>query len=508
MKTLQRASRSPYGRETEGEGAVPHIVGEVLRSSGQLLDPATRAFFEPRFGHDFSRVRVHTDTKAKESAQAVNALAYTVGRDLVFGAGSFAPATSAGRRLLAHELTHIVQQNAAQSNPSSIVLGEKDSASEHEAAHTAQAIEAGSPSFPVQSRVPMTVQRDFRGDDDLTHKPLIEDFRRKRGLPLSGVDQFGNPVGPTAAQIKYGEPAQALVLAGELQKLIDNATWKEIRKRVYPKESAAGIKRAKERKAGTLPDLTGLGRISALEHFVTAVKAIQGKWTTLSPDNRVKKLGNAANAELVAADVPGFLDVGKQPMQFKGFFSPRQWKFVISQSLVTNNTLGNDDAAEVSNTAMHESRHAEQEFLSARFSAGVNKKDADSIVAEQQIPKVIAQKAVAKKFDAQTDPAIKDLGRRMFQATVTDRAANQAISQDDGLDDLELKRVAAEAALKNLNSIPNARTIAEATAKRDALKAQIVVVEQKYTLYRNIPYEADAHEVGDAVEQAFKGWPT
>jgi len=65
---------------------------------------------EPRFGHDFSQVRVHTNAKVAESARAVNALAYTVGRDVVFGVGQYAPTTSAGQRLLAHELTHVVQQ--------------------------------------------------------------------------------------------------------------------------------------------------------------------------------------------------------------------------------------------------------------------------------------------------------------------------------------------------------------------------------------------------------------
>jgi hypothetical protein len=89
---------------------VPPIVHEVLRSPGQLLDPATRAFMEPRFGHDFSHVRVHTDARAAESARAINALAYTVGRDVVFGAGQYTPRTAASKRLLAHELTHVVQQ--------------------------------------------------------------------------------------------------------------------------------------------------------------------------------------------------------------------------------------------------------------------------------------------------------------------------------------------------------------------------------------------------------------
>ncbi len=93
-----------------GRTEAPPIVHEVLRSSGQPLDRATRAFMEPRFGHDFSRVRVHTDAHAAESARAVNALAYTVGRDVVFGGGHYQPETIAGRRLLAHELTHSIQQ--------------------------------------------------------------------------------------------------------------------------------------------------------------------------------------------------------------------------------------------------------------------------------------------------------------------------------------------------------------------------------------------------------------
>lgn len=96
---------------------VPPIVREVLLSPGQSLDPATRAFMEPRFGHDFGRVRVFTDAKAAESARAVNARAYTAGRDIVFGAGQYRPEEREGRRLLAHELAHVCQQSA-QPTPS------------------------------------------------------------------------------------------------------------------------------------------------------------------------------------------------------------------------------------------------------------------------------------------------------------------------------------------------------------------------------------------------------
>src|SRR5262249_20347879 len=94
----------------EGVSKVPSIVYDVLRSPGQPLDAATRAFLEPRFGHDFSQVRVHTDAKAAESARAVNALAYTVGKNMVFAQGHYTAATASGQRLLAHELVHTMQQ--------------------------------------------------------------------------------------------------------------------------------------------------------------------------------------------------------------------------------------------------------------------------------------------------------------------------------------------------------------------------------------------------------------
>lgn len=88
----------------------PPIIDEVLHIAGQPLDAMTRAYMEPRFGHDFSAVRVHTDSRAGESARAVNALAYTVGNHIAFDTGRYRPGTGDGRALLAHELTHVVQQ--------------------------------------------------------------------------------------------------------------------------------------------------------------------------------------------------------------------------------------------------------------------------------------------------------------------------------------------------------------------------------------------------------------
>ena len=110
--TDERLQAKGDGPGETGRGAAPPVVEQVLGSPGQPLDAEARAFFEPRFGHDFSRVRVHADGAAGQSARAVNALAYTVGRDIVFGSGQYAPRTHEGQRLLAHELTHVIQQGA------------------------------------------------------------------------------------------------------------------------------------------------------------------------------------------------------------------------------------------------------------------------------------------------------------------------------------------------------------------------------------------------------------
>jgi hypothetical protein len=99
----------------DGPGIAPPIVHEALNSLGEPLDAATRAFVEPRFGHDFSRIRIHTDPLAAASARAINASAYTVGHNIVFGRDRYDPSSSSGLRLISHELTHVVQQGVTTS---------------------------------------------------------------------------------------------------------------------------------------------------------------------------------------------------------------------------------------------------------------------------------------------------------------------------------------------------------------------------------------------------------
>jgi outer membrane protein OmpA-like peptidoglycan-associated protein len=114
--------------------AAPSIVHEVLRSTGHPLDAATRAFMEPRFGHDFSHVRVHTDAKAAASARGVNALAYTVGQDIVLGDGANSSNPGEQPKLLAHELAHVVQQRVGHTMlQGRMMVGEAENLFEREA---------------------------------------------------------------------------------------------------------------------------------------------------------------------------------------------------------------------------------------------------------------------------------------------------------------------------------------------------------------------------------------
>lgn len=104
---IQRKESDPGA----GGGEVPSVVGEALSSPGQSMDGNTLSFMESRFGYDLSNVRIHTGSLAAQSAQSINALAYTSGNNVVFNEGQYAPETDSGKKLLAHELTHVIQQS-------------------------------------------------------------------------------------------------------------------------------------------------------------------------------------------------------------------------------------------------------------------------------------------------------------------------------------------------------------------------------------------------------------
>jgi hypothetical protein len=134
----------------------------ALASSGRPLDAATRAYMEPRFGYDFSNVRVFTDESAARSARSIDALSYTVGTDIAFASGQYSPNTLRGRQLLAHELTHVAQQSRACSDQG-LTIAPSDSPAEREADAAAASVASGGALTGPVSTAGATVQRQAAG---------------------------------------------------------------------------------------------------------------------------------------------------------------------------------------------------------------------------------------------------------------------------------------------------------------------------------------------------------
>src|SRR6266568_6653157 len=221
--TMQRAAVS-----AAPANSVPPIVHDVLRSSGRPLDTGTRAFMEPRFGHDFSHVRVHTDARAAESARAVNALAYTVGRNVVFGEGQYAPHSSPGGRLIAHELAHVIQQRPMPGAPLSI--SDPDSSLEYEADRAAEQVVGGganpalrSAGAPMVSRqvdtrsMPAPDGRVIKVERNVNpgHCKLAPQSRASTSSDITASNAFlqidlcrGSVAGQVRGEIDYGEALQ------------------------------------------------------------------------------------------------------------------------------------------------------------------------------------------------------------------------------------------------------------------------------------------------------------
>jgi len=191
----KRLRRQRHPTSQPEAAAVPPIVHEVLRSSGQPLDPNTRAFMEPRFGHNFNHVRTHTDPRAADSARAVNALAYTVGRDVAFGERQYAPETAVGRRLLAHELAHVVQQESGPSTASDVRSVTALDPSEREAQKISAQIATGAPVADLTEGRGVLIQRQPVPEPHLSRRhpgqplPYREAIEEMARAQLSGTSQ-------------------------------------------------------------------------------------------------------------------------------------------------------------------------------------------------------------------------------------------------------------------------------------------------------------------------------
>lgn len=228
---MQRQAEEPEKEEEEEEKPIaaqelptqtPYVSPgldsriQSLKGGGQSLPDSARSYFEPRIGYDFSQVRVHTDSQAAETARTVNAQAFTVGSEVVFVAGQFAPQTNEGRRLIAHELTHVVQQGGQMlSRPGNLRVTRPSDAAEREARAGAAAVASGEAFRPrTTSSVALARQVDAGVPSD-AGVPLdagVSDSLRDEG-PIAGTSgpsqapTPATPPAPTPSQVQAPPPA-------------------------------------------------------------------------------------------------------------------------------------------------------------------------------------------------------------------------------------------------------------------------------------------------------------
>ncbi|MDE2154827.1 MAG: DUF4157 domain-containing protein [Xanthomonadaceae bacterium] len=313
---------------------VPGIVRAVLSTPGRPLDSTARMAMESWFGRDFSAVGVHTDSRAAESAAAVDAAAYTVGNQIVFGSGRYAPQSPAGRRLLAHELMHTVQQGesrAAGTGP--LTIASADSAAEAEADRAADRIAAramlsdGMPTVRAPSpghagSSPSRLQRQTRAEAESRQAPCeraceaLESMRRS----VDGICRLAdeNSEDCKSARARLRQNRQRVVDAGcKCATLVERQPVAPCRI-TYTK--AAGFKplidlvRAAEARLGA-------AGITSVKEQIHALRGIY-YGTTWSKDYAAEKSTtrnegfqrftrpSAAPATTVPRDVRGILDCG------------------------------------------------------------------------------------------------------------------------------------------------------------------------------------------------------
>ena len=308
-----------------GQPPVPPIVHEVLRGSGQPLDPATRAFMEPRFGHDFGAVRVHTDARAGQSARSVNALAYTVGRDLVFGAGQYAPSTAAGQKLIAHELAHTIQQRDAFGRMGGLGTSVPGDALEEEADDAAEGVTA-SDRFSVTERAPAILARDTpKGpspgltDEEKEQLRMQEEFKKaqsvEKGRTPPGVVKTWGWGGPETDNI-YQECTVAPMDRPTFRGFVKSLSGAPRRNRIKDLQDVMGIthfdpNQAVAPKIEAEPIVEGKKTLFKLKPTHAEMPPIQSAYTRVDKDPKEFVEGSRPYAKSDCNDF--WHSVGKKP---------------------------------------------------------------------------------------------------------------------------------------------------------------------------------------------------
>lgn len=217
VQRLLKREKHSHSSTARSDAADPSAV---VRNPGRTLNAETRGEMETGFGHDFGDVRVHTSARAAAAAEAVGADAYTIGREVVFGRGQYQPKTTAGRYLLAHELTHVVQQDAVSTNGNilRVVPSRSVDALERDADRVAARVVAGSTATPrlgPASGTPL-LRREQEGTTDPAHVGAVAE-----GISLQRGE---GPEGETVAPGERGYSRLLLAASGPIGRNLRGVT--------------------------------------------------------------------------------------------------------------------------------------------------------------------------------------------------------------------------------------------------------------------------------------------
>jgi hypothetical protein len=462
-------------------GAAPDtgVAAIAQMGPGRPLDGASAKAAAAVLGQLPGDVQVHVGPEAEQFVAQHQARAVTVGNHIAFGAGQYRPGTPDGDMLIAHEIAHVIQMRGADpAGP----IGRGDHGAEAEADRAADSI--------------VVAQHGVAGDAP------DRDGARVSPQPLA-LHKDGTTGGAKPDPIKKA----ALGLADKVAQEVADSTRDKVRNRLYAQYSAPNKPLARDRRAKKVADLTGLGAVAQIDELVRRFRSFLPFWSDkdLDADRRALAMYQLAQAMLVIAGVPQFEGYALEDMKPKGAFSSGDWRFHFQRNMMANNAPSQDDHADLVNALAHESRHAEQAWVAARVAAGKGMKPDDIADAVGILPK-IAGLAKKQPITAKTAGAAElAFGNAMFEAEATNKTTNLNLEAVVAAASKELvaRNDACAKAVAKLRGNPTSAEMAATVKARDALRAAVTAYSDAYRDYRSIPFEADAHEVGDAAATAF-----
>lgn len=351
--SLQRSAVNSE-RSLPSSDGVPSIVQDVLRTPGEPLEPTTRAFFEPRFGHDFSQVRVHTDGPAANSAKAVRARAYTSSHNIVFAAGEYSPQTESGRFLISHELTHVLQQRAGVQLPGNV--GAVDDRYEQEADVAANQVVRGGSANVSYSIEPTTASSMLQ-----------------RKKPAEETSEAGPPVTPTSEILYYNGTLTVLdqteeVAIGDLV-----AGFNELK---IEKNKVAGL------------DWPQIKNVLNVENKKITGYEIDKKVTILQASKR-NSLGFTL-WQVVKGNVPDPLPWGSELDMSRKLFGPPQTDALVTIRITPEGLASIELISETAATVPAQGQGGAEALLKSEFKVAEISDDGDAEWADDELDKVVA----------------------------------------------------------------------------------------------------------------------